>query len=293
MRLLGLKIAEWRLRRAKLMNIFEKLKLTTLRYNYKKPVVFVLLFVLTGTSFAGLFQDDEARRAILSIRKKIETIEQDRINDNQAIQGSNGFKGLRDESQKIKIDLLDLQKSIEELRSDIAKQLGQQEQLTKELSDIKAKQRELAQSFDERMRRFEPVKVNVDGKDFLAEPNETQEYETYLAALRKGDFKLAKQGFNDFLRHYPKSGYQSLSLFWLASAQYAAREYRDAISNFKLAIEANPASAKSPEAMLLIASSYAELKDIRSARKFLEDLIKTYPQSEAATTGKSNLLKLK
>lgn len=275
------------------MNIFEKLKLTTLRYNYKKPVVFVLLFVLTGTSFAGLFQDDEARRAILSIRKKIETIEQDRINDNQAIQGSNGFKGLRDESQKIKIDLLDLQKSIEELRSDIAKQLGQQEQLTKELSDIKAKQRELAQSFDERMRRFEPVKVNVDGKDFLAEPNETQEYETYLAALRKGDFKLAKQGFNDFLRHYPKSGYQSLSLFWLASAQYAAREYRDAISNFKLAIEANPASAKSPEAMLLIASSYAELKDIRSARKFLEDLIKTYPQSEAATTGKSNLLKLK
>lgn len=281
------------MRRAKLMNIFEKLKLTTLRYNYKKPVVFVLLFVLTGTSFAGLFQDDEARRAILSIRKKIETIEQDRINDNQAIQGSNGFKGLRDESQKIKIDLLDLQKSIEELRSDIAKQLGQQEQLTKELSDIKAKQRELAQSFDERMRRFEPVKVNVDGKDFLAEPNETQEYETYLAALRKGDFKLAKQGFNDFLRHYPKSGYQSLSLFWLASAQYAAREYRDAISNFKLAIEANPASAKSPEAMLLIASSYAELKDIRSARKFLEDLIKTYPQSEAATTGKSNLLKLK
>ena len=50
---------------------------------------------------------------------------------------------------------------------------------------------------------------------------------------------------------------------------------------------------RAPEAVLSIANCQIELKDTRAARKTLEDLIKAYPQSEAAVAGKERLARLK
>jgi TolA-binding protein len=45
--------------------------------------------------------------------------------------------------------------------------------------------------------------------------------------------------------------------------------------------------------MLAIANSQAEMKDGRAARKTIEELIQTYPNSEAALAGKERLASLK
>lgn len=262
-----------------------------------RVALLTLLLGFTSSSFAGLFDDEEARKAILDLREKVELIEQARVKDKQAIQAyqdlPQGLQSLRDENTQMKRSLLDLQTLIEQLRSDLSKQLGQQEQLAKDVSELQRRQRDLAQGVDDRMRRLEPVKVNPDGKEFLADPAEVKEFDAALSFLRKSDFKSATQAFVDFLRRYPQSGYQSLGLFWLGSAQYANRDYREAIANFKSAVEANPASSKAPEALLAMANSQLELKDTRSARRTLEDLIRRYPQSEAAAAGKDRLAKLK
>ena len=257
-----------------------------------------------SVSFAGLFDDEEARKAILDLRQKVEVLEQVRLQDKQAVQAfqdlPQGLQGvqlsiqnLRDENAQMKRSLLDLQSLIEQLRSDLSKQVGQQEQLAKDVSELQRRQRDLAQGVDDRMRRLEPVKVNPDGKEFLADPAEVKEFDAALSLLRKSDFKSATQAFLDFLRRYPQSGYQSLGLFWLGSTQYASRDYREAIANFKSAVDANPVSSKAPEALLAMANSQLELKDTRAARRTLEDLIKLYPQSEAAAAGKDRLARLK
>ena len=277
--------------------------LSVVNFKYRVALL-TLLLGFASTSFAGLFDDEEARKAILDLREKVELIEQARIKDKQAIQAYQdlpqglqsvqaNMQSLRDENTQIKRSLLDMQTLIEQLRSDLSKQLGQQEQLAKDVSELQRRQRDLAQGVDDRMRRLEPVKVNPDGKEFLADPAEVKEFDTALSFLRKSDFKSATQAFVDFLRRYPQSGYQSLGLFWLGSAQYANRDYREAIANFKFAVEANPASSKAPEALLAMANSQLELKDTRSARRTLEDLIKIYPQSEAAAAGKDRLARLK
>ncbi len=251
----------------------------------------------TSISFAGLFDDEEARKAILDLRQKVEVIELARIQDKQTLQNlqlaQQSIQNLRDENAQIKRSLLDLQTLIEQLRSDLSKQVGQQEQLAKDVSEIQRRQRDLAQGVDDRMRRLEPIKVNPDGKEFLADPSEVKEYDASLALFRKGDFKSTTQSFIDFLRRYPQSGYQSLGLFWLGNAQYANREYREAIVNFKSAVDANPTSSKAPEALLAMANSQIELKDTRSARRTLEDLVRIYPQSEAAVAAKDRLSRLK
>ena len=52
-------------------------------------------------------------------------------------------------------------------------------------------------------------------------------------------------------------------------------------------------AARAPEAMLAIANCQAELKDSKSARRTIDELLKTYPKSEAAQAGRERLAALK
>ena len=54
-----------------------------------------------------------------------------------------------------------------------------------------------------------------------------------------------------------------------------------------------PDSPKAPEALLAIANCQAELKDTKAARRTIEELVKTYPKSEAAQAGRERLVSLK
>jgi TolA-binding protein len=45
--------------------------------------------------------------------------------------------------------------------------------------------------------------------------------------------------------------------------------------------------------MLSVANCYTDLKDLKAARKALGDLVKTYPQTEAAIAATERLAKLK
>jgi tol-pal system protein YbgF len=253
-----------------------------------RTVFLTLMLALQSTSHAGLFDDEEARKAILDLRQKVEANQQSM--DKRV---STDVQSLRDDNVLLRKGLLDLQTLIEQLRADIAKQTGHNEQLNKDIADLQRRQRDLAQGVDDRMRKLEPIKVNPDGKEFLADPAEVREFDAALALFRRGDFKTAAQAQLDFLRRYPQSGYQSLGLFWLGNAQYANREYREAMANFKSSIDANPASSKAPEALLAMANCQIELKDTRAARKTLEDVVKNYPNAEAAIAAKDRLSRLK
>jgi tol-pal system protein YbgF len=146
---------------------------------------------------------------------------------------------------------------------------------------------------DDRLRKFEPGKVTVDGREFVADPAETRDYEAALAVFRKGDFAAAQTGFLNFVKRYPQSGYNASALFWLGNAQYATRSYKEAIDNFRNMLTVNADHPRAPEAALSIANCQVELKEVRGARKTLEDLIKVYPQSEAAVAAKDRLAKMR
>jgi TolA-binding protein len=54
-----------------------------------------------------------------------------------------------------------------------------------------------------------------------------------------------------------------------------------------------PDHARAPEAVLSIANCQIELKDNPGARRTLEDLVKAYPQSEAALAARDRLARLR
>jgi tol-pal system protein YbgF len=245
----------------------------------------VLLFSLcTATAHAGLFEDDEARKAILDLRQSVDAVRQ------ESILISNRSN---DDSASLRRSLLELQNQIEVLRSDLAKVRGLNEQLTRDVADLQRRQKDIIQGVDDRIRLFEPVKVTVDGSEFMVEPTEKRDFEAALAVFRKGDFSSAQTLFLDFLKRFPSTGYWNSSLFWLGNAQYATRDYKEAIINFSALVSKSPLHSRSPEALLSISNCQIEVKDLRAAKKTLDDLIKTYPQSEAAVAAKERLVRLK
>ena len=234
----------------------------------------------SAIAHAALFEDDEARRAILDLRQKLDVTQQ-------------GLKSQADDIAVLRRALFELQNQIEALKAEQSALRGANEQLLRELTDIQLKQKDVLQTVDTRLSKFEPVKVVLDGLEFQADPVEKREFETSLAVFRTGDFAAAQNSLLSFLRKYPTSGYASSTLFWLGNAQYATKDYKESIVNFRKLLSIAPQHARAAEAMLAISNCLVELKDIKAAKKAMEDLVKQYPTSEAAQTAKDRLARLR
>lgn len=253
--------------------------------NIFRPTVFVLagLVAVSGAN-AALFEDDDARKAILDLRQRVEAI---RVDVDQS------RKAASDDVSSLGKSLLDLQRQIELLRSELSAVRGSNEQLMRELADVQRTQKDQAQVVSERFAKFEPVTVKIDGVEFVVDPGEKRDYDAALAVFRKGEFSTAQNLFVGFLNRYVSSGYVESALFWLGNAQYATRDYKEAIVNFRALIAKNPEHMRAPEAVLSVANCQLELKDTKGAKKTLSDLIKAYPQAEAAVVAKERLSTLK
>ncbi len=233
-----------------------------------------------GTAHAALFEDDEARKAILDLRQRVE-------------QSNTVIRALGDENAQLRRSLLDLQGQIDGMKAALSQSRGAQEQLARDVSEVQMRQKDVVAGMDERLRRFEPLKVSVDGAEFMAEPAEKRDYDAAMETFRKGDFAVAQTALGQFVQRYRKSGYAPSALFWLGNAQYANKDYKESMANFQQMLKSSPAHPRAPEAMLAISNVQIELKDLKGARKTLDELIKTYPASETAATARDRLARLR
>ena len=249
------------------------------------------LVLAAGSASAGLFDDEEARRAILDLRQRVEAVKQDQVESNRKI--AEEAQRASDEAAQLRRSILDLQNQLETNRAEQAKLRGQNEQLARDLSEVQRRQKDVAVAVDERLRKFEPLTVTVDGKEFMADPAEKKDYETNLAVFRKGDFSAATTGFVDFLNRYSQTGYRASALFWLGNAQDAGKDCKSAVVNFRSLMALAPEHVHVPEAMLTIANCQLENKETKAARKTLEELVATHPSSDAANAAKDRLSRLK
>jgi tol-pal system protein YbgF len=228
---------------------------------------------------AGLFDDDEARRAILEIRNKVDTLQRD--------------MNARLDTKTDKTGTVDLVNQNEQLHQELAKLRGQIEMLTNELANAQQRQRDFYVDLDNRLRKIEPQKVTVDGKEADIDPAEQKAYDAAQALYKSGDYKNASTAFFEFLRRFPASEYAPTAQYLLGTAYYAQRDYRNAITAQQAVVKNYPDSSKAADALLNIASCQVELKEKSSAKKTLESLLAKYPESTAVPTAKERLAALK
>lgn len=237
---------------------------------------------------AGLFEDDEARKAILELRAKVQANEDAAAKRNAQVDAL-----VNDQIAPLRRSVLDLNGQIDALRAEIARLRGANEQLARDLADTQRKVLDQSQSVEARLKPLEPQKVTLDGKEFQVDPEERRQYEAAIGLVRGGNFADAVGSLGGFLKRFPGSGYTDSVRFWLGNAQYGNRDYKGAIATFKGFIAGNPDHPRAAEALLALANCQIELKDSKSARRTLQDLIKAYPSTEAAQAGKERLKSLK
>lgn len=246
------------------------------------PLAVVLAMSFASSlAHAGLFEDDEARRAILELRTQ-------RTQDSDALNAK--LSALNAQVDQLKRSLLDMNAQMEQLRTELAQSRGTQELLTRDVTELQRRQKDVQGSLDERVRKLEPQSVTLDGKTFKADVDEKREFDEALARLRAADFAGGAAGLNGLLSRYPNTGYRESAWYWLGNAQYGLRDYKASVAAFKQLVDQVPDHARAPESLLSIANCYAELKDADNTRKTLEQLVKQYPQTEAAQAARDRLL---
>lgn len=228
---------------------------------------------------AGLLDDDEARKAILDLRAKVDAITRD-------MQGRIDNKA----DKSITIDMLNQH---EQTMQEIARLRGQIETLANELANAQKHQKDYYADLDARIKKLEPRQETIDGRVADVMPSEKQSYDAAMEQFKSGDFKEAAAALQDFVKRYPQSAYAANAQYTLGAAYYAVRDYKKAIAAQEVVTTDYRDSAKAPDAMLNIAANYLELNDKKSAKKALQQLVKAFPDSSAAQAAKSRLAALK
>ncbi len=243
---------------------------------------------------SAIFEDDEARREILKMRKQIEELN-GRIDNriDSRIDGRIAPVTKRIDDKADTKAVLDIATEIEKLRGEMATLRGQIEVLGNDLANAQRRQKDFYNDLDQRIRSLEPKMVSVDGKDAEVSPAEQKAYDAAVAQFKSANYNGAAQSLSGFLQRYPESAYLSQAYFWLGSSHFALQDCTSAIPAYQTVATRFPASQKAPDALLNIASCQLDLKDKAAARETLGTLVKKYPSSSAAATGKERLADIK
>lgn len=228
---------------------------------------------------AGLLSDDEARRAILDLRSKVDALARD--------------LNARLDTKSDKKAALDMLNQHEQTMQEIARLRGQVEVLANEVANVQKNNRDYYADLDARIKKLEPRKETIDGQTAEVLPTEKNSYDAAMERFKSGDYKGAAVALQDFVRRYPDSAYAANAQYWLGNAYYAQRDYKNAIAAQEVVATTYGSSPKAPDAMLNIASSYTDLKDKKNAKKALQQLVAKFPESSAAAAAKDRLAALK
>ena len=238
----------------------------------------------------ALFSDDEARRALIELRGRFDLYSRDtnrRLDDLTARLDALATRAER--LEQLASGQLDLTNQIAQLQQELARLRGQLEVQTNELAQTQRSQRDLFADLDTRVRKFEPVTTQIDGKTATVDVEERRRYEAALGLMRAGEFGQALTAFQQFRTRWPDSAYTANVLFWIGSAQFAVRDYRAAIATHQQMVQRHPDHPRVPDALLNIGLAQAEAGDRKSGRATLQGVIDRYPDSTAAQQARDRL----
>lgn len=247
----------------------------TLNFKYSAWTAALLCTVVSNSAFA-IFDDTEARKAILDLRQQVRVLEERVARMESTAQGQIG-----------------LVQSLSEKDREIARLRGDLEVANNNIRKLQEDNKLLYTNLDERLKKFEPKAIQLDGQELSVPPEQFNEYQAGLDHFKAGNYKDAAAQFQQFLDKHKLSKLEPQVRYFLGSTQFAQGEYKTALITQRDLAKDYPDSPRAPDALLSMASSQLELKSIPGAKKTLGELIAKYPNSPAAESAKSRLAALK
>jgi tol-pal system protein YbgF len=257
--------------------------------------------LVSASAYAGLFDDEEARKDLRNLRLQVE--QQSR--DNEA-----KFQAL-DEAIK-NIGIIQLLNQIELQNAEISRLRGQLEVLANQNDQLSKRQKDFYLDIDTRLRKLETPPAEAAAAPVLlpaaeiplpnapASPSrplvaavsreqESRAYDVGSNLFKRGDYAEAARAFEQFKSEYPGSALAPNALYWIGICHFNLKDFANARAAQESLMRTYPDSAKVPDALLAVASVQAETGDAGSAKNTLEDIIARFPGSEAAAKARARL----
>lgn len=209
-------------------------------------------FICFSSSAWALFNDDDARKAILDLRKTLANTQ------------------------------LELQGQIDKLKSENAELRGKVENLEKQGEDISSSQKTYYQDLDNRLGNFEPRTITIEGVSGVVQPAEKKAYDDALKAFQNGSLKKADTEFSGFITRFPKSPYIPLALFWGGNSKYANKDCKGATTQLQSLISRYPNHPRIPAALLTIGNCQLEAGNKAAAKRTFIEIVAQYPDTDSA-----------
>lgn len=233
----------------------------------------VLVAALAVNSSAYAFADDEARQAILDLRKEV--------------------RALKDQLDVQSRAQMQLVTQLNRLTEQNRVLTGRLEEISNTVNVEQRSSRELYTKLDGRLMALEPTTMEIDGKTVEIDPQEKADFDAALSKLREGSYKEAASGFQRFVNRWERSPLKAEALFWWGSSAFAQGQYKTTMNIQNRLLRECPKSGRAADAMLSVGSSQAALGNVRAAVSTFEKVIKTYPKEEAADVARSRLADMK
>lgn len=122
---------------------------------------------------------------------------------------------------------------------------------------------------------------------FGASPS--QAFETARSDYYMGNWSLAIQGFESFMKTFPKSDLADDAQYFVGETYYMSGRFQDAIVAYNQVIERHPSSNTLPDTYYKRGMAQKALGQAAQAKESLSFVVKTYPSSDAAFLAKQAL----
>jgi len=114
-------------------------------------------------------------------------------------------------------------------------------------------------------------------------------YDTAWTDYTAGQWTLCIDGFNTYLRSFPRSEAADDAQFYIGECNFADGKYSEAMDAYNRVIANYPRGDKVPDAYYKRGMTFERMGQLDRARESWETLLKTFPDAEVARLGKQNL----
>jgi tol-pal system protein YbgF len=212
-----------------------------------------------------------------------------------------------DATNRLNTALNSLQKSIQDVQANSGARIDtmatQMQALADNFEEVKVRLGRMAQQLSDAQAVIQSLDAKVSGGAPIptaggaapltaAPPSAENLYSNALRDFTGGNYSLARQEFEDYLKYYPDSDLASNARFYLGEISYAEKKYADSIREYDVVLDQYPRSFKLADARLKKALALLQLGQKASAQRELREVVRRHPGTEAERRARATLREL-
>jgi tol-pal system protein YbgF len=275
-------------------------------------ILFIVSFVVPGVR-AGYAVSKET----LQMMQQLDTLQQAVQNLQKTVDAQSAvlktlIEQANDNVSKIKSNMDDLrdstQKNLAASNARLDSMTNQLQALGESLDEAKARIGKLGEQLAQTQNIIQTLGANsqpaagapgagappagADAKPQPRAPDPDSLYSSGITDYNSGQYDLAIQTFQDYLRYYGETDRASNAQFYIGDSYYNEQKYKSAITEYDKCIERDPRGSKAAMAQLRKGYALLELGEKAAGVKELRSLISLHPDSDEADLARQRLKKL-